>query len=65
MHLSARFYTNQGRIEYDFHPVSGIHSVWTEWAGTTRGSADQVAAKLLAWRGNKDVEELIAWLRGL
>lgn len=64
MHLASRLYTKSCRIDYDFNPGTGVHTVWSESGVRSRGSAGQAINALVPFRDNPDVRELIAWLSG-
>lgn len=65
MRLHATIDLPLRRIEYDFEPASGSHwvSVHDGILGLHRvGSPGEAINHLAPFRGNSDVDELIAWL---
>ena len=62
MTLSARIYTHNDRVEYDFNTKTKTHAVWFANHPPVRGSAGTVITALHPYMDNLDVRELVEWL---
>lgn len=67
MTLSTRIYTRGTRLDYEYRPKDGTHSLWVARPGESVQStiAGHIINALVPYReGSSEVRELISWLSG-